>query len=267
MRTVEEIRTSHLRLLQAALARPEMHAVCGSDYEGGLRTLMGILCFIDERGPEGKDSLDRLLHSHGESGVAGAFKAMFEPDGPRRDPYLECRFQPEIASVYARAALRLGYSQLERRLAEAEWGALRESLPEYDSVDCRLSDIVARFGKPGLTFGKRILFYAPEGSDDEWVCFDCFENPAPSGYAMGKGTLDHKGGWPRDPLLRDIRMPAKHFADSFVLTAWGKFIRWGPSWWIHHPKPDSDAKTAALASQLRHIAENDPSQSLGPRRP
>jgi len=266
MRTAEEIRASHIRLLEGVLTRPGMWGICGSDYEGGLRTLITTLCFIDERGTEGSDWLKKLLYYHGESGIAGAFKAMFGPEGSRRESYLDCQFQDEIASVYARATLKLGYSKLKRRLTEPEWAALREALAEYDSVDCRRSDIVARFGEPGLTIGKRILFYAPETSDDDWACFDCFENPAPTGYAVGKGGLEHRG-WPRDPLLRDIRVPAAHFADSFVLTAWGKYIRWGPSWWINHPKPDSDAKTAAIASQLRRMADDDPSKSLGPRRP
>jgi hypothetical protein len=265
MLTAEEIRAQQLKRLEAILARPVLWSVCGPDYEIAIRSQIGELSVIDEQGAEGGRWLDGLLRYHGESGVAGAFSAVFGLQGTQRNPYFDCEFLEEIGSVYARAMLHLGYLELERRLADTEWTTLREAVTEYDSKDCRRSDIVSRFGEPSLAVGERVLCYVAQASDDAWVYFDCFENQAPAAYDIEKGGLAHNP-WVKDPLLRDVRAPAANFADSFVLTAWGKLVRWGPGWWIDHPRPDLDAKSAAIAAQLRRIAENDPSQSLGPRR-
>jgi hypothetical protein len=265
MRTSQEFRDRQLKRLVAMLATPELFSICGRDHEGALRAMIQDLSFLDEREDESQSWLDGLLYYHGKCGIEGAFSAVFGVEETQLGAYLRCLFLEEVGSVYARVLLSLGYLKLGRRLTEPEWTALCEAVPEYDSVDCRRSDIVSQFGEPSLTIGRRVLCYVADSSDGSWVYFDCFENPAPAAYAIDKRGLVG-GGWVKDPLLRDIRVPAAHFADSFVLTAWGKLIRWGPGWWIDHPRPDSDAKTAAIAAQLRGIAESDPSQSLGPRR-
>jgi hypothetical protein len=160
----------------------------------------------------------------------------------------------------------LGYIEPERRLAELEWRALTSRVrATVEDVDVRLSEVVSQVGEPSLIVDKRVLCYAGP-STREWIAFDCWEPPITRYRVAGDGW---RGGVHServdDQLLRDVRVPADTFADSLVLTTYGKVLRWGPGWWL-----DRAAKVDApegVGEQLREIRSVDPSQSLGPRRP
>ncbi|MER7450293.1 hypothetical protein ABTW96_08390 [Nocardia beijingensis] len=44
------------------------------------------------------------------------------------------------------------------------------------------------------------------------------------------------------------------------MTLYGRVLRWGPGWWIHHPSETQTDEQAAIAAQLQQIESADPSQ-------
>lgn len=51
------------------------------------------------------------------------------------------------------------------------------------------------------------------------------------------------------------------------MTTYGKVLRWGPGWWLRPDQAGHDHTPEGVSDQLRAINGDDPSQSLGPRRP
>ncbi|GLW98891.1 hypothetical protein Misp02_29780 [Microtetraspora sp. NBRC 16547] len=103
-----------------------------------------------------------------------------------------------------------------------------------------------------------MLCYASAGSGG-WVFFDCFAE-SQAAYVPGDGRYEYSAD--EDPLVRDVRIPADDFESGLILTLYGKVLRWGPGWWIHHPQAGASPTTQAIAAQLRDIEAGDPSTSL-----
>jgi hypothetical protein len=76
--------------------------------------------------------------------------------------------------------------------------------------------------------------------------------------ARGKGSFEVNVD--DDPLVREFRLPVKDFESGLHLTLYGRVLRWGPGWWIHHPDRDASPESPAIAAQLRQIEADDPSQ-------
>jgi hypothetical protein len=127
----------------------------------------------------------------------------------------------------------------------------------FGDSDVRRSEIVAEFGEPSLVVDRRVLCYVPTESTG-WAFVDCWAESQTS-YAPGKGSFEVNVD--EDPLVREFRLPAEDFESGLYLTLYGKVLRWGPGWWIHHPGRDASPESQAIATQLRQIQADDPSQS------
>ena len=228
------------------VTRSGMWGATGREMESVARGRLGDLCFLDDR----DDDLERVMETlrrFGKLGVSGAFTAVF---GRER------RCVEEVASVYAEQFHRLGYLSVDRLLDPAEWAPLTRLRDWVADRDIRRGEVEATFGPPSLVVGKRVLCYAPaEGAG--WAFVDCWDE-APRRYVPGAGSFSSHTE--DDPLVRDFRVPADSFEDGLVLTLYGRVLRWGPGWWLHHPGHTTSDETAAIAAQLRQIESDDPSQ-------
>jgi hypothetical protein len=256
MRSADEIRERKLGELQTMIRSSGMWAGDGRSMQTIAQSALEDLAFIDGRSID-YPALCGGLQFYGKLGVVGAFDAVFGA---------ECSYVAEVASVFAQLGVALGYIEPDRRLVELEWRSLTSRARDtFEDADVRLSEVLSQLGEPSLVVDKRVLCYAGQSARD-WIAFDCWEPPITRYRVADEGW---RGGvhseWVDDPLLRDVRVPADTFADSLVLTTYGKVLRWGPGWWLDHA-----AKTDApegVGDQLREIRSDDPSQSLGPRRP
>ena len=231
-----------------------MYATGGRGLEAAASSLLWDLCFIDEREAD-FEAAQEARHLYGKLGVAGAFNALLGPD---------CPYIAEIASVFAKDFHRLGYLEVEPRLDAGAWKSLIEGLREsHEQSDCRRSEAVAKYGPADLVVDRRVLCYVSPAGEGDWVFFDFWEGPTAT-YVPGEGRLART--WNDDPLLRSIRIPADTFEGGLILTLWGKFVRWGESWWLDHPSesppPGWDPD---ILEQLRGIHAADPSQSSASR--
>lgn len=214
--------------------------------ESVARELLRNLCYLDERDDE-YEQVREVLRSFGKRGVAGPFAAIFG---------VKDSHTAEVASVYAEQYHRLGYLPTDRLLTADEWLPLQNVREWVADRDIRCSEVEAAFGSPSLRVGKRVLCYA-SADGGRWVFFDCWDERVLR-YVPGKGRFE--GGFDPDPLVRDIRTPAADFDGGLVLTVYGKVLRWGPGWWIHHPSSTQSEEQAAIACQLRRLEAADPSQ-------
>jgi|SRR5215467_11017673 len=252
MRSAAELRQRWLETVSNMIMRPGMYASSGHQFDAMARTLLGDLCFLDDRDQDLK-AVETVLHSFGKLGVAGPFIALFGE---------ECTCVAEVASVFAEQFHRLGYLSLSRLLAGDEWDQLTAGLRErVDGKDVRRGEVEASFGQPSLLVDRRILCYAPVASSG-WVFIDCFPEDQ-TVYVPGAGRHE----WRRDddPLVRTVRHPAADFESGLILTAYGRAVRVTTDSWIHHPEGLSDVQKA-IAAQLRAVESRDPSQSLRRRR-
>ncbi|MFF2083353.1 hypothetical protein ACFVVM_06235 [Nocardia sp. NPDC058176] len=251
MRSPKELKQQWLTELVWLFARPEMYACSGREMQSVVDRRLQDLCFLDDRDDD-HTRIREAVSSFGKLGVDGPFAAIFGE---------EHRYTAEVASVYAEFYHQLGYLPVDRLLSPAEWSPLLR-LPEWVADrDFRRSEVEATFGPPSLRVGKRLLCYAPADAG-RWVFFDCWGD-LPRRYEPGQGCFT--GGFDTDPLVRDIRIPAASFEDGLILTLYGKVLRWGPGWWIHHPSPTATAEQRAIAAQLRRVESTDPSQALKSR--
>ncbi len=207
-----------------------MGRACGREMETVARTLLGNLCFLDERDQEYEDVREELRR-YGQVGVQGPFDARFGTEHSCVD---------EVASVFAERFHRLGYLTVDRTLEAPEWGELIGQVRDrFDGRDVRRGEVEAAYGRPSLVIGKRVLCYASAGSDG-WVFFDCFAE-SQAAYVPGVGRYEYSAD--EDPLVRDVRIPAGDFESGLILTLYGKVLRWGPGWWIHHPQAGASPTT------------------------
>lgn len=222
----------------------EMEAVAGNR--------LADLCYLDDRDDEYSVTKEKLS-GYGKLGVHGPFDAIF---GTER------RCIAEVASVYAEQFHRLGYLRVERLLDAVTWAPLASGLLEWTGeADMRRSEVEAAFGPPSLVVDQRVVCYVPADASG-WVFFDCWSDP-PRNYVPGRGFTVERD---RDPLVRNVRIPAGDFESSLILTRYGRELRWGPGWWIHQPSAGASATTLAIAAQLRGIEAADPSQGRQPTR-
>lgn len=246
MRSPEQLKRQWLAEVKYRFARPEMYARSGPEMELVAGGRLRDLCYLDERDVD-YEQVEEVVRGFGKLGVHGPFAAIF---GAER------RCTAEVASVYAEFYHRLGYLVLERLLGPAEWTPLTRLREWVGDRDVRRSEVEDAFGEPSLRVGKRVLCYAP-ADGGRWVFFDCWDEPSPR-YVPGEGRFD--GGLETDPLVRDVRTPAADFEDGLILTLYGKVLRWGPGWWIHHPSETASEEEQVIADQLRQIDSADPSQ-------
>lgn len=245
MRSALELKNKWLAELPLIMARTGMYAMNGTHVQDVCRRLLDELCFLDER-DDGywRDLMDR----YGSLGVQGPFLEMFGRDR-------NCT--AEVASVFAEQFHRLGYLAVDRTLDEADWLAFTTAVRErFGTTDVRRSEIVAEFGEPSLVVDRRVLCYVP-GDSSGWAFVDCWTEYQRS-YVPGEGTYDTARD--DDPLVREFRLPADTFESGLHLTLFGKVLRWGPGWWIHHPDDTVPAESQAIAAQLRQIESDDPSR-------
>ncbi|MEV6524491.1 hypothetical protein AB0M43_21265 [Longispora sp. NPDC051575] len=248
MRSTDDLRQWWLDDLSRMLTRPEMWATDGRAMDTLCWMRLRDLCFLDDRDTE-RDQTVELLRRYGKLGVSGPFTTIF---GKERT----CT--AEVASVHAEHFHRLGYLTVDRHLSPNESAALDGSqLREWvGKRDLRRSEVEATFGPPSLVIAHRILCYTPADASG-WVFFDCWDEQ-PRRYVPGEGT--YTADRETDPLVRSVRVPAADFEDGLILTLYGRVLRWGPEWWIHHPGDDATDEAQAIAAQLRHIEQVDPSQ-------
>jgi hypothetical protein len=254
VRSIDQIRTRKQEQVGHVIARSGMYATHGRELQGVAQGLLGDLCFIDERDDDA-EAVGATLHRYGKLGVAGAFEAVFGDS---------CSYVAEVASIFAEQFHRLGYLEVGRLLDESDWEAAGHGLRDsFEELDVRQSEVMERLGEPSLMVDKRVYCYVTD-SPARWLFFDFWENPAVV-YEPGQGRFGQGGS--NDLLLRDIRTPADSFDAGLVLTLYGKVLRWGPGLWLDHPSVRESRTSTGVREQLREIADADPSQSLGPRRP
>ncbi len=214
MRTVEEIRAHFLERLALALKRPGMF--------GGpniIRELLNYLVFIDEneKSYETLIAEERFVRYFGPGWIAAPFWWKF---GGKYD-----RYANEVSSVYAEIAYQLGYAKLDRNLDAGEWRSLRKgSRKRIQERDWTVSDVVQEFGpssfRTGLTW-QQILCYSNGVIGDEWVFFD-FEAKQGDEWPLGSKWPPEDFKDVSNPPLRNVRLPAKDFSHSLVLTPFGR---------------------------------------------
>jgi hypothetical protein len=258
VRSIKEVRQAKLNELSHMIQRPELWAFDGRSIQTLIHGAIRDLCFIDEREAE-YSAKGEVLYRYGKLGVAGAFQAVFGET---------CNYTAEVASVFAEIACALSYLQPARRLSAVEWSSLIASIHDkFEEVDIRRSAVLEQIGEPSFDVGNRVLCYAGPSTGD-WVAFDCWEETT-SKYVVEDGHLNHGffAQHEEDPLLRCVRIPADSFNESLVMTIYGKVLRWGPGWWLDTDPARNTETPDGIREQLQDIDNDDPSQSLGPRRP
>ena len=218
--------------------------------------LLHELCFIDERDADDAAASEKLTR-YGQRGIVGAFDAVFGSASDHR---------AEVQSIYAELFHALGYLDVGPLVPRSRWMEMRAGLVEAHALtDMRRSTLTGDYGEPSLVLDKRVLCYVSDAMPAEWLFFDCWE-PHGESYQEGEGGLGPTP--PSDPLLRDVRVPGPTFEAGLILSLWGKFQRWGPTWRFEHPEhAGGEGYPPGVREQLLEIRSQDPSQALGPRRP
>jgi hypothetical protein len=223
------------------MKRTGMYARDGREMETVAGQLLRDLCFLDERDSDYEQALERL-RGYGPLGVHGPFTSMFG-SAP------SCG--AEVASVYAEVFHRLGYLAVDHLIGPAPWRELTAGLRDrFEGRDVRRSEAEAYLGPASLVVDSRVLCYAAGDPSAGWVFLDCRADGTRV-YQPGRGTYETAAD--TDPLIRSVRASASEFEAGLILTLYGKVLRWGPGWWIHHPDSDASPQTQAIASQLRQV--------------
>ncbi len=197
-----------VRLLRQSLQRPRLFHTGSADQAVHWYRQLKLLAWIDERDGVAEAERSRLARTqllHPPEQVDGAAMAL------RRAMPDVSDVEPEAASVWAEAAFRAGYLELDRVLGEPQIDELLGSMGELwlrrerDSLA-----IIEQFGEPSLVLGGTsmpgrattgVLVYA---SNRRWVCFDFDGEP---------------------PRLRSVRRLGEPWeAGGLVLTAFGKTL-------------------------------------------
>lgn len=249
MRSAEEVRDWMMTRVGTIVRRPSGFTRCGQDTQTILMELLGCLLYQD-----GLEPPSPSYGKYGQLGIAGAFDKTFSPG----------RYQSEVASILAETIHIAGYLPLPHTLTltpEAMTQLAATAHEQLEGVDLRRSDVEAIIGPPSLVIGDdRVACYAPADRRPGWIYLD-YVTERISSYEPGKGRMRHEILHEQDPLVRSIRLPAPTWEDGLVLSLYGKDLRWGTGWWIHHPSPKANPTTDAIATQLRIIQHQDPSQA------
>jgi hypothetical protein len=250
VRSAEELRQRWLDSIPLIMKRTGMYARDGREMETVAGQLLRDLCFLDERDGDYEQAQERL-RGYGQLGVHGPFTSMF---GSARC----CR--AEVASVYAELFHGLGYLPVARRIGPGTWRELTAGLrSRFEGRDVRRSEAEAFLGPASLVVEDRVLCYAAEDAAAGWVFIDCWAERTRA-YQPGRGNYETAAD--ADPLIRSVRASAGEFEAGLILTMYGKVLRWGSGWWVHHPDPHASPQSQAIAGQLRQIHAADPSRSL-----
>lgn len=248
VRSAQDMRSRALTELRSAITRPRMYAGTGREMQAVAGRLLSDLCFIDER-EDAYRAVVEELYRYGKLGVAGPFVKMFG------DPRAAVS---EVTSIYAEHAYRLGYLEVDDRVPAGRLRFVSRGIrARYDSVDITRGEVVADLGPPSLVVDQRVLCYASDDPSERWIFVDVWPQPVSRYEREGQqSTIPPEA----DPLVRTVRSHSAAFKDGLILTAFGKYLRWGPGWWIEHPSPVADQDQLDIAAQLRGIADQDPSQ-------
>lgn len=209
MRTIEEVRQHFLDYLKHALSHPSMYGG-----EAFIRNALFHISFIDNA----EEILDRemaALEETGASNARGVAGAFFHETG------IFDSGSGEVASIFAETAFRLAYLKLDRTLPRDSYERLKAGLREKYAVrDWTVDEVKGEFGQPSWSSGSNPFYpwafaYACDDLNAAWTFFDFWNEVVVSkdNHVVGKyGPV---------PLLRNIRMPAATFRESFVFTPFG----------------------------------------------
>lgn len=198
------------------------------------------LLFIDQRDGQFESERDRL-NAQGLWTNLGTYGPFFW-NLPRPTGYEFKRpLEVECASVWAQVAFRLGYLQLDRTLNLAEWETIASSINRFRSGDWHQEEVTALFGLPSFVIGSlkkdhRCQCYATADPEQPWFFFDYeFWQVGYADLAYGSNVFPYEmtiGGKPwnehpdlKNPLLRDVRIPAPNFEERLVLTEYAHRIQ------------------------------------------
>lgn len=206
------MRVRLIEQISKMLQRPGMYAVNDQDFELVCWLRLGDLRFLDDLPELSRDELG-LSNKYGPSGIPGPFRGVFGH---------EHRYYNEVASLYAEVFHRYGYFTPDRLIPQDEWQHLLNAIDsDYGEADARLSEVVGACGPPSFKIGRWILCYAPEDRSG-WIYFDSSAyEPDINDPESGSFT----GGYPQDPLLRNIRLPGEDFGKSLRLTRHGRALQ------------------------------------------
>ncbi|HEX8104232.1 MAG TPA: hypothetical protein VF533_16565 [Solirubrobacteraceae bacterium] len=256
MAPVDRVKQALLGHVNHLLERPGMMAVTGREAEVLLFVLLGLLETADDREIDG---LEGLRLRHGRRGYTGPFAALF---GDRTT------YRAEVVSIAAQACAMGGYFVPEATVAAEDWTSVVERFGgPLEDTDVRRSVLGADHGPPSFTvrdsegrWDAVVDGFMRDGDPSSWVFFDYWEENDRGRYRP-IGAPSAPWVHPEDGWLRDVRLPSERWEDGLVLTAFGKFLRWGHGWTLYHAKEDRFPE--GVADQLRGFDDADPSRSLG----
>ncbi|MFZ5893623.1 MAG: hypothetical protein ACOY0T_21350 [Myxococcota bacterium] len=171
MREAKAIRARAAEVLLAMLHSPSMWGT-GQSVEFTIRSQLSDLAFIDGR----EDDLSQIfqeLEDEGLWGALGAWGILCELLGPGAHSEV-------LAALYARAAMRLGYFEPQRKLTEEEWLDLQRA-PEWATGDRRSrADVERRFGEPSYrgTSQQPLALGYVRATDSAWLTFHFDRSPS-----------------------------------------------------------------------------------------
>lgn len=194
------------------LQRPGMFSNRDQAFEIMCWMRLGDLLFLDGLSEPTRDELG-LTRKYKQCGVPGPFWEVFGN---------KFRCYNEVASVYAEIFHGFGYLALDRLVPTDDWASLLAAADSaFTGNDTRLSAIVDTFGPPSFKVGRQVLCYAPEESIG-WIFFDGSDH-MPDIYDLDSGRFT--SGYPKDPLLRSVRLPGDDFEQSLRLTRHGNALQ------------------------------------------
>jgi hypothetical protein len=206
-RTAGEIREYLLTQFNLALRRPGMFGG-----EAAIRLLAEALAFTDSSELQWHEVMEqfRTQGAANSAGVRGAFQQLW---GHRLDD--------AMASVYAQAALPLGWIRLDRALTPPEFAELRDISASWSQQNRTLAEVLATYGPPSIWSGgtnpyyPKTFGYTTAGGGDPLVCFHLWNQLLPAG--AGRRAVHD------EPVLLAVRHPGPgdRFAESFTHTPAG----------------------------------------------
>jgi hypothetical protein len=202
--SLDEVRRHHRRRLNDALRRPGMY---GRD-EIAERLLIEDLAVAEGSLDRWHAEHDRMreLDAFTSTGVRGAYSRIL-PDNARR-----CA----VASVYAEAAHRCGWLDVDRILSGDEFRRMREDIAGWVTRDRTLAEAIEAYGKPSLLIGSNnpyfpmTLVYAA----DELICVHLWNQ-----FDHAPRTPLH--GVHPEPVVLAVRHRPGPFRSSFSFTPEG----------------------------------------------
>jgi hypothetical protein len=132
-----------------------------------------------------------------------------------------------VSSLYAESVHEHGWLALDRALAQAEYDALRTSVPAWITEDRTYTDVLDTYGPPSVLFGgslpryPKTLGYFTAQPSDPAVFFHLWNGVEP-------GT---EPAWPPqydEAILLATRQGTGPFHDSFAFTPHGRRLRPAP---------------------------------------